>query len=109
MDLYRYCTGNCCNNETDFEFGIRQTLQCESAPGQGAAVLGKVGRIEVSGLSFSYPGSGRRLFGDLSFCANNPSLVILRGNNGSGKTTLVKILLRLLGGYDGTIRVDGID
>ena len=81
----------------------------EAAPGQGAAVLGKVGRIEVSGLSFSYPGSGRRLFGDLSFCADNPSLVILRGNNGSGKTTLVKILLRLLGGYDGTIRVDGID
>lgn len=81
----------------------------EDAAGGNVAISGAVHGIEVSGLSFSYPGSDRRLFGGLSFCAHSPSLVVVRGGNGSGKTTLVKILLKLIGGYDGSIRVDGVD
>jgi ABC-type multidrug transport system fused ATPase/permease subunit len=64
--------------------------------------------IEVSGLSFAYPG-GRRLYNraDLVIPAN--SVTVIGGESGSGKSTLINLLLRLYAPQEGVIAMGGID
>jgi ATPase subunit of ABC transporter with duplicated ATPase domains len=66
-----------------------------------------VGAIEVQGLAWKRPGSGHRLFHDVSFRVGNSERVALVGANGVGKSTV----LRILAGDDkasaGTVRIEG--
>ena len=64
--------------------------------------------IEVSGLTFGYPG-GRRLYNraDLLIPAN--SVTVIGGDSGSGKSTLINLLLRLYVPQEGVISIGGID
>ena len=71
------------------------------------------GQMPVSGIafekvSFSYPGSGRKVLRelDLDFPAGTSTAIV--GLNGAGKTTLVKLLSRLYEPTGGRITVDGI-
>ena len=50
----------------------------------------------------------RRLFKELSFCAESGELVELRGPNGSGKTSLLRILCGLAMPAAGEVRWNGI-
>ena len=65
--------------------------------------------IRFENVSFSYPGSGERVFDgfDLEIAAGQ-SLAIV-GGNGAGKTTLIKLLTRLYDPDGGTITVDAVD
>lgn len=63
--------------------------------------------LSVSQLSFSY--GDKQVIKSVSFSANKGDKIAICGNNGSGKSTLVKILIGLLSGYNGTIKINDRD
>ena len=63
--------------------------------------------IEISNLSYTYPGSDFELFKQVNLSIRKGELIGLTGASGSGKSTLVKILLRLYKADSGKIIVDG--
>ncbi|MDP9349937.1 MAG: ABC transporter ATP-binding protein/permease, partial [Chloroflexota bacterium] len=63
-------------------------------------------RLEVSGLSYRHPDSGRGVE-DLEFQLERGSFTVITGRIGSGKTTLLRILLGLLPKDSGEVRWNG--
>ncbi|HTS65864.1 MAG TPA: ABC transporter ATP-binding protein [Candidatus Acidoferrales bacterium] len=60
-------------------------------------------------VSFSYPGSGRRVLDRLNLQIGREERIALIGENGQGKTTIVKLLTRLYDPTEGRILLDGTD
>jgi ATP-binding cassette subfamily B protein len=60
-------------------------------------------------VTFSYPGSQRRILDGLDFRLEPGERIALIGENGEGKTTLVKLLARLYDPTGGRILLDGVD
>ncbi len=58
--------------------------------------------ITVENLNFSF--SKTRILKDINFQVEEGDYVAIVGPNGSGKTTLIKILLGLIGPYEGQIK-----
>ncbi|MDE2839127.1 MAG: ABC transporter ATP-binding protein [Chloroflexota bacterium] len=65
--------------------------------------------IEVRNVSFTYPGTERKVLENVSFRVGQGESVALVGHNGAGKTTLVKLLCRLYDPAQGAILLDGTD
>lgn len=65
--------------------------------------------FEFRNVSFSYPGSSKRVLDRVSFRFGVDERIALIGENGAGKTTLVKLLARLYDPTEGEILLDGID
>jgi ATP-binding cassette, subfamily B, bacterial len=65
--------------------------------------------FEFRNVSFSYPGSDRRVVQGINFRLHAGEKVALIGENGAGKTTLVKLLARLYDPTEGAILLDGVD
>ena len=65
--------------------------------------------IRFEHLSFSYPGTTRRVLEDVNLELKAGSVVAIVGENGAGKTTLVKLLGRMYPPDEGRILVDGVD
>ena len=70
-------------------------------PGQSVA-------IELSGLTFGYPG-GRRLYNRAHLLIPANSVTVIGGESGSGKSTLINLLLRLYAPQEGVISMGGTD
>jgi ATP-binding cassette, subfamily B, bacterial len=66
-------------------------------------------RIEVRGLTFSYPGSDQPALDGIDLTIGHGQVIALVGENGSGKTTLAKLLAGLFDPQEGSIRWDGTD
>lgn len=64
-------------------------------------------KIEVENISFSYP-NGNPVLYDVNFTVGDGEAVGLIGANGVGKSTLLKLLVGLIGKYQGKICVDGL-
>jgi ATP-binding cassette subfamily B protein len=64
-------------------------------------------RLEVSGLSYTFPGSAHGIR-DLSLELEPGSFTVITGRVGSGKTTLLRVLLGLLPRDAGEIRWNGL-
>lgn len=62
--------------------------------------------LEVAGLTFCYPESGRGVE-DISFRLERGSLTVITGRIGSGKTTLLRAILGLLEPQAGEVRWNG--
>ncbi len=60
-------------------------------------------------VSFSYPGTTRKVLNDINFVLEPRDTVVLVGLNGAGKTTLLKLLTRLYDPTEGRILLDGRD
>jgi ATP-binding cassette, subfamily B, bacterial len=60
-------------------------------------------------VSFSYPGTERRVLDDVSLTLPSGAVVAIVGENGAGKSTLVKLLARMYVPTQGAITVDGVD
>ncbi len=67
------------------------------------------GKIEFQHVSFTYPGTDKKILDDVSFIINPGESVGIIGTNGSGKTTVEKLILGLYEPTDGSILIDGID
>ena len=65
--------------------------------------------IRLEHVSFTYPGTTRRVLEDVNLSLKKGSVVAIVGENGAGKSTLVKLLTRLYKPDHGHILVDGID
>ena len=65
--------------------------------------------IEFEDVSFSYPGSDRRVLNHVSLKFRPGETVVLVGLNGAGKTTFIKLLTRLYDPTEGRILLDGKD
>ena len=66
------------------------------------------GRIDVEGVSFSYPG-GETVFQDVNLSIEGGSTVALVGPSGSGKSTFETLLMRFYDPRKGRICIDGTD
>ncbi len=65
--------------------------------------------IELKGVSFSYPGTKRKVLDNLNLTLSSGENTVLVGLNGAGKTTLIKLITRLYDPTEGTIYLDGRD
>ncbi len=73
-------------------------------------VPGRLSRgIRFDHVSFSYPGTERRVLEDVCFEIKPGAVVAVVGENGAGKSTLVKLLCRLYQPTEGRILVDGLE
>lgn len=64
--------------------------------------------IELSRLSFKYPGAGNDLvLNNIDIIVPHGRITAIVGASGSGKTTLLKLLLKFYEGYQGNITVGG--
>ena len=72
-------------------------------------VRGAPHKIEFRHVSFSYPGSTRKVIDDVNLVFSPGETVVLVGLNGAGKTTLIKLLTRLYDPTEGQILLDGKD
>jgi ATP-binding cassette, subfamily B, bacterial len=65
--------------------------------------------FEFKNVSFSYPGSSKKVLNDINFRLEPGERIALVGKNGQGKTTIVKLLTRLYEPTAGQILLDGVD
>lgn len=66
-------------------------------------------KINVNEISFSYPGTSRRVFSDFSLQLTDNRIYGLLGKNGTGKSTLLYLISGLLRASRGTVTIDGVD
>lgn len=77
-------------------------------PDERPPVHALAGRLEVAGVSFSYPGNGSEVLREVSFRAEPGAMVALVGASGSGKSTLAALLLGLYQPTRGEVRYDDV-
>lgn len=65
--------------------------------------------IEFRNVSFSYPGTDRKVLKNINLTLHPGESIVLVGLNGAGKTTLIKLLTRLYDPTEGVILLDGRD
>lgn len=65
--------------------------------------------IQFERVSFSYPGSEKKVISDLSFHIKCGEHIALVGLNGAGKTTLLKLMMGMYEPSEGMIRINGED
>jgi ATP-binding cassette, subfamily B, bacterial len=63
--------------------------------------------IDLSGVSFSYPGTERLALDDITLHVPPGSVVAIVGENGAGKSTLIKLLTKMYEPSSGQVLVDG--
>ncbi|MEH6564960.1 MAG: lipid A export permease/ATP-binding protein MsbA [Halopseudomonas sp.] len=66
------------------------------------------GQIEISGLSFTYPDTEKKVLDDISLSIAPGQMVALVGRSGSGKTTLANLIPRFYHHDHGQILLDGV-
>ena len=88
-------------------FAVQPTIL--SKPNALAAPRPIRGGIEFKNVSFSYPGSARKILSDFNLRIEPKERIALVGENGMGKTTIVKLLTRLYDPTEGQILLDGVD
>jgi ATP-binding cassette subfamily B protein len=64
--------------------------------------------IELSDVSFRYPGQDRDALTGISLSVRAGEVIALVGENGSGKSTLAKLITGLYLPVEGTVRWDGV-
>lgn len=67
------------------------------------------GAIAFERVRFRYPGAVRPALDELSFEIGPGQLVGIMGRSGSGKTTITRLLQGMHDGYEGLVRLDGVE
>ncbi|HLS02989.1 MAG TPA: ABC transporter ATP-binding protein, partial [Beutenbergiaceae bacterium] len=67
------------------------------------------GRVEVDGLTYTYPVAHRPALSDISVEVPAGATLAVVGATGSGKTTLANLISRLADPDSGQVRIDGVD
>lgn len=67
------------------------------------------GSIVVNDVSFSYPGTDKKVLDNISFEIRPGETIAFVGENGAGKSTLIKILTGIIYPDNGEVLVDGVN
>ena len=67
------------------------------------------GAVDVDGINFAYPGTGRRVLHDISLSVAAGEVLAVVGPTGAGKSSVAKLLARVYDPDEGAVRVDGTD
>lgn len=105
-ELYKDLTYD---EKADFEGGVRKPSIASMHSGSKGSCGKDRSYIEVSNMSYKYPGARDFSFNDISLAIPRNSSVAFVGESGAGKTTLADIILGLLKPTEGTVFVDGKD
>ncbi|NJR57513.1 MAG: ATP-binding cassette domain-containing protein [Cyanobacteria bacterium CRU_2_1] len=81
---------------------------CSVNEAVGSQTLSFSSRIDLSHISYNYPGTKELAISDISISIEKGKSIALIGKSGAGKTTLVDIILGLLKPERGDIYVDGV-
>ena len=65
--------------------------------------------LEFKKVSFTYPGTSKKVLNNLSFLISAGQSYAFVGSNSAGKTTIVKLIAGLYTNYSGEILINGID
>ncbi len=91
---------------------IGEVLDTESSvvpPVNGVTKLEGKARLDLDGVSFSYPGASYPVLSNITFSALPGRTTAIVGSTGAGKTTLLHLIPRLFDATGGTVSVDGVD
>jgi len=66
------------------------------------------GQIDISGLSFTYPDTDKKVLDDISLSIAPGQMVALVGRSGSGKSTLANLIPRFYHHNQGQVLLDGV-
>ena len=94
---------------TDLVEFLKVQPQIQSKPGALPAPRPIRDGFLFDGVSFTYPGTARRVLDSLDLRIAPGERIALIGENGQGKTTIVKLLTRLYDPTSGRILLDGAD
>lgn len=89
-----------CNTKGIFAFRGEKPIT-ETEPGQYA--------IEVNNIDFTYQKSNKKAVDGVSFRIKKGEIFGFLGPNGAGKTTTQKVIIGLLKGYNGSVKILGKD
>lgn len=64
-------------------------------------------RMEFINVSFTYPGTEKKILNNISFTIENGKHYAFVGVNGAGKTTITKLMTGLYDDFEGEILIDG--
>ena len=82
--------------------------EIEDTP-SGSAPKHIAGHIEITNLSYRYPGTDALVLDNISLDIAQGETIAIMGRVGAGKTTLLKQIVRLIDPDPGRIKVDGHD
>nr|WP_319527213.1 lipid A export permease/ATP-binding protein MsbA [Pseudomonas laurentiana] len=89
---------------------IFEQLDVEPERDEGTVERERIsGRLDVRNLSFTYPGTERKVLNDISFSAEPGQMIALVGRSGSGKSTLASLIPRFYSHEQGEILLDGVE
>ena len=107
---------NTINSSRPYISGILDDIReldrlAEKARAQAPATeaLGRFERLELSGVSYSYPNAQSPAVHDITLELRRGQSIALVGPTGCGKSTLVNVILGLLEPQSGAISVNGVD
>lgn len=69
--------------------------------------LQQINKLHSKNFSFCY--AEKPVFTPCSFTIYNGEKVVVRGQNGSGKSTLINVMLGILHGYSGKLKIDNME
>ena len=90
---------------------LRRFLALPTAPAHPGRtrITDGTGRLDVEGVTFTYPGTERVVLRGVNVHVAPGEVVAIVGENGSGKSTLVKLIAGLYPPDEGRILLDGVD
>jgi len=90
---------------------VRELLDCQPQLRDGdSESKGDVrGQVEFRDVSFTYPGSGKKVLDHVSLTIRPGETLAIMGATGSGKTTLVSLIPRFYDVAEGSILIDGLN
>lgn len=89
---------------------IAEVVETESSIRDGPVTNGsEQGTVKFDDVSFSYPGSDRKVLDGISFSVERGTTFAVVGPTGSGKSTLISLIARFYDADSGSVSVDGVD
>jgi len=86
---------------------IMDLEELEQEPSSESVILEGAPAVEITGVSYSYPGSPVKVLDNYSAVFPGGSFSVVAGPTGAGKSTLIRLILGLLTPSEGSILIGG--
>lgn len=72
-------------------------------------LLSDATKVELKNVSYTFPGSEKSFFENVSLKINPGECLLIQGDNGAGKTTLLQLISGIISPTEGEVLIDGMD